>query len=100
MGINYLKTHNTNSKLEFENKYEKAKYPIAHLDSCNGSKYKIQLSLYAWMLEQYGYKPRNLTISHIIFTDDKPTFKVEHKIEYLKEEVENLLEHYASSSIK
>lgn len=100
VGESYLKTHNTNGKLEFSNKYQKAKAPIAHLDSCNGSKYRIQLSLYAWMLEQYGYKPRNLTITHVIFLDDKPQYTVEHKVEYLKKEVENILEHYASTYLK
>ncbi len=52
------------------------------------------------MLEQYGYKPRNLTITHVIFLDDKPQYTVEHKVEYLKKEVENILEHYAGTYLK
>jgi LAGLIDADG-like domain len=62
---------------------------------CNFNHYNIQLSLYAWMLEQYGYKPRNLGILHIIFSNDNsPAYKVHYPMKYLKKEIEEMLEYY------
>lgn len=36
--------------------------PLQHLDDCNYIHYSLQLSLYGYMLEYYGYKVRNLTL--------------------------------------
>lgn len=87
----------TNKKIVTENKWDKMLYPLDKYDNCNYVHYNIQLSIYGWMLEQFGYKVRNLQITHYIFDEQKtPIAKREYKFEYLKEDVENLLEHYVT----
>lgn len=62
---------------------------------CNFNHYNIQLSLYAWMLEQYGYRCRNIGITHIVFSnDDNPSHHIYYPMKYLKKEIENMLEYY------
>ena len=46
----------TNKEIKVENKWQKMKDPIKHMDDCNYNHYVIQMSTYAWMLEQFGYK--------------------------------------------
>ncbi len=98
----------TNKKLEFEGfpvwddktkskKPKKMFAPISHIDDCNGMHYSIQLSLYAYMLEEAGYRlrPGGLEIQHILFdTNDEPVDTVTYPINYLKKEVKSLLEHF------
>lgn len=85
----------TNGKIVTENKFGKMLHCLSHLDDCNFNHYNIQLSLYAWMLEQYGYKPRNLGILHILFdNENSPTYKVHYPMKYLKKEIEQMLEYY------
>ena len=87
----------TNKKIVTENKWDKMLYPLDKYDNCNYVHYNIQLSIYGWMLEQFGYKVRNLQITHYIFDEQEtPIAKREYKFEYLKEDVENLLEHYVT----
>mgnify|MGYP000994276901 CR=1 FL=1 len=89
-GYGGIKTHNTNKKIKTDNSYDNMKYPVEHLPDCNYNHYRLQLSLYAWMLEQQGYVVRNLQFTHCI---DLQT-RVPYKFTYLKEEVEALIYHY------
>lgn len=101
-----LSDHKTNRKLEFTGfkKFDpifkdrvavKMKPPLQHLDDCNGMHYTMQLSLYAWMLEQFGYKCNSLTIHHVVFDEnDEPCNIIDYPIEYLKKEVTNFLNWY------
>lgn len=79
--------------------------PIAHLDECNYNKYKLQLSIYANILERYGFKCKGLQVNHIVLqrdadgevqygVDNRPIILdiVNYDLEYLKEDVDNLLE--------
>lgn len=88
----------TNKAIKFENSWDKMLYPLNHLDDCNFNHYNIQLSLYGWMLEQFGYKVRNLSITHVLFDENNEAklWKV-YPMKYLKTEVENLLEHYVAN---
>lgn len=45
----------------------KAKYlfPLSHLDECSWNKYQVQLSIYAYILEGYGFKCKKLQINHV-----------------------------------
>ena len=63
--------------------------PLQHLDDCNYIHYCLQISIYAWMLEQEGYVVRDLRFTHI----NKP-----YPVSYMKYEIENMFfpngEHY------
>ena len=37
--------------LKSENRYAPLRYPLGHLDDCSWSLYALQLSMYAWILE-------------------------------------------------
>ncbi len=99
----------TNKKIEMENKYKgkgknklkgKMFYPLQHLDDVNYNHYCLQVSLYAWMLEQYGYKPRTLKFTHVVLDDVDKTKIVEsteYRTHYMKHEVENMLNYYAKN---
>lgn len=86
---------------------EKMLPPIGHIDACNGMKYTIQLSLYAYMLEQYGYFCRNLFLRENILDKDyskcnrenrdpEVTIKQENiiKVDYLKAEAKSIVDHF------
>lgn len=104
-----LKDHKSNKKIDFQGfmkydpKYKEKKEvkmlpPLQHLGDCNGNHYSIQLSLYAWMLEQFGYKCNSLTIHHVIFDENnEPCNIVDYPIEYMKKEVVNLLNWYKNA---
>lgn len=72
-------------------------YPLDHLQMSKKNIYSIQLSMYAYILEQWGYKlvPNGLEIIH--FPLDSPARLI--KIPYLKEEVKMLLNHYKHSMV-
>lgn len=99
----YIKDTKTNKSLVFENKYQKMLAPIEHLDDCNFVHYNIQLSLYAWMLEQFGYECVGLEINYINSKYDGKTAErldtADYKLEYLKEDIEKMLDYYGSKKI-
>lgn len=61
--------------------------PVDHLNDANHTHYELQMSLYAWMLEQFGFKIRNLAFHH---------FNQKYPLKYRKREVEAILEDYRS----
>lgn len=96
--------YKTNEEIQMENKYQKMKYPVNHLDDCNYNHYALQISLYAYMLEQQGYKVGDLSISHHdikkkgmkkTLNDEigKEKVRVIH-LPYLKDEIEAMILHY------
>ena len=94
-GKGLIKTHNTNKEIKYENKYSNMLYCLSHLQDCNFNHYNIQLSLYAWMLEQYGYKTRNIGITHILFNNlGEAQYTYYIPMKYLKKEIEEMLEYY------
>lgn len=68
-------------------------YPLNKLDNCNFNEYQLQLSVYAWMLQQI--KPelsiRELIIYHIDPISQKGTM---YKCEYMQHEVQIMLQFY------
>ncbi len=69
--------------------------PLQHLEDCNGLHYTLQFSLYAYFLEQFGYKCKSLTLKHILFDENNnPCNTQDYPIEYLKKEVHTLLNHF------
>lgn len=64
--------YKTNEKLPKESYFDWStkthvmmKRPVEHLQDCKFVHYCLQLSMYAWLLEQYGFAPRHLTIHHL-----------------------------------
>ena len=109
----------TDREILFESKYffnvkskqkEKSKYlfPLNHLDECNWNKYQVQLSIYAHILEGYGFKCNKLQINHIIserneaneiiLTNNVPNILdvLIYECDYLKKEAKSVLSNYKS----
>lgn len=66
-GVRYVDVDDfkTNKSIKKTNPYQKMKPPLEKLDDCNYSHYRLQICLYAWMLEQNGYKVRNTSFTHL-----------------------------------
>jgi hypothetical protein len=69
-------------------KNAKAQFPLEELPDCSYSKYTLQLSLYAYMLERQGYKVDDLILLHL--GEDSIE---EHKVPYRKDLIKKVLEH-------
>lgn len=91
--------HKTNKKLEFKSFYDKykksatmMKYPLNNIQDCNGQHYTLQLSTYAWMIQQIQpqFNIKRLTI-HWIDHEGNESFI---DVPYLKTEVERMLKNY------
>jgi hypothetical protein len=77
---------------EFIQRDDRLKYPIDNLQKCKGIIYSLQLSLYAYIMELWGYKLINngLMIFHI-----RPRRKpLRIPIQYYKGDVGRMLEHH------
>jgi len=90
-----IEDYKTNEKLDWKSyqyksgSYKMMKPPLAHLMDCNGTHYKLQLSIYMFMLEYQGFTPGNITVIHYPHpTEDNPNPKpIRYPIEYMKKEV-------------
>ena len=79
----FIVTHNTNNKIStYGFKGQRMKAPLSHMQDCNHSHYNLQISAYAWLMEQFGFIPRNLSFHH---------YNKMYKLDYKKEEVENMI---------
>lgn len=75
------------------------KYPIEHLSNCNYTKYALQLSMYAYMVEELtGRKCRKLTIRFI--PPDDPMQHVKIAVPYMKHEIHAMIHHWISNPVK
>lgn len=90
------KTNKSIDKTSYYDKSKKSnvmmKYPLDNLQDCNFNHYQLQLSLYAYMLQQINpnYNIKSLKIVHI----DHDNKQHEYECEYLKKDVERMLKHY------
>lgn len=81
--------YKTNKKIEIESYFDRAggyrmmKPPVAHLMDCNLQHYELQISCYAFLLEQFGFQVNNLAFHH---------FEEEYPLLYRKEEVISMLQ--------
>lgn len=91
--------YKTNKSIDKTSYYDKSKksnimmkYPLDNLQDCNFNHYQLQLSLYAYMLQQINpeYNIKSLKIIHI----DHDNKQHEYECEYLKNDVERMLKHY------
>jgi hypothetical protein len=81
--------YKTNDKITTEGyKNARANYPIEELSDSSFSKYTLQMSFYAYMLEQEGYEIGKLTLLHLKEGECVPML-----IEYRKDLVLKLIKH-------
>ena len=128
-GIRYidLEDFKTSKTIDLESfydsrnqKYATLNAPLNHIMDCNFMKYSLQLSMYAFFLEKYGFTPRNLTINHLIikkWDEEPPVSEPKYKIDfenskyyvadeilypvtYMKKEVKSLLQYHKSKQRK
>ena len=95
-----LGDHKTNKKLDFKSFYDsgtrstkKMKYPLTNLDDCNFNAYQLQLSTYAWILQKLNpnFNIKRLFINHYDHEGNNNIYEVQ----YLKDDVEKMLKHFA-----
>lgn len=86
---------------EWVYKDERMLAPVEHLQKCKGVIYSLQLSIYAWIMEYYGFTWRKSILVHIRTTDEReyePVFYT--TIPYYKLEARKLLEHHHTTKLK
>lgn len=100
----FIVTHNTNKQIKTKSYFDsktktsqKLKYPLNNLDDCNYSVYNMQLSTYAWMIQQMHpeWKCNDLVLVHFDHSDKMTTYHMK----YLKDEVERMLRFWKKESI-
>lgn len=75
----------------------KMKYPLNNFMDVNYYHYQLQLSTYAWILQQIRpeFNVKGLSIIHI----DRSGKQTEYPLEYCKNDVERMIKHYHNSLI-
>jgi hypothetical protein len=72
--------YKTVKKIDTKNKHQRFLKPLDHLEDTRYNKYRLQVSFYAWMLEQVGFTVRHTAFTHInqqySFTYDKASIKL------------------------
>lgn len=76
----------------------KMKYPLNNLDDCNYNAYTLQLSTYAWMIQQLN--PDYVIDELILIHFPHEGGQVIYKLDYLKSEVEKMLRHHKKQKIR
>lgn len=104
-GETMIPTHNTNKEIKQKSGFNtqtkstsKMLYPLNNLDDCNYLHYTLQLSTYAWMVQQLR-PDLNLQELIIVHFDHNGKQTVYH-LDYLKDEVEKMFKHYKKEVIK
>ena len=94
----------SNDQIRFKGQFQlgtkqtkKLKYPLVKLEDCDGVRYQLQLSLYAYMIEQLNpdFKIKDLKIVQI---KDFKKYK-EFPVQYLKKEVANFIKWHVKQDI-
>lgn len=95
---NYIKTHNTNKKLNFGNIYGEFLYfPVSHLTHCQYNDYTLQLSIYGLMYERET--GRKFNRGGLFYWDKlSQAFKL-IPISYMKREAEMIIEHFKIKTV-
>lgn len=98
--IDDYKTYKKVDEFSFLNKvtgeYKKMLPPIGHIMDCNKFHASLQLSMYGYFLECFGFTIRNIKFTHIIMDEDKTKILGEkpYHCKYLREECVSILKHY------
>lgn len=99
--IDYKTNASIDKKSGFNVKTKKnqmMKYPLSNLMDCNFYHYTMQLSTYAWMVQQLNpeFNIKSLILVHFPHEGGM----VEYHLDYLKDEVEKMLRHYKKEIIQ
>ena len=98
-GKQMIVTHNTNKEIKKTSYYNKAKkshemmkFPLNNLQDCNLNVYSLQLSAYAYLLQQINpqYNVKKLLLYHIDHDGNETIIPCE----YLKDDVERMFKHF------
>lgn len=87
----YLDDYKTNKKIDTENPWDKMRTPLHHLDDCNYNHYRVQIALYAWMLEQSGFTIKGTAFTHL---NKKYKFSYIH----MRRHIVNMLNHFKNET--
>lgn len=91
--------HKTCKKIEMKSYYNKftksstkMKFPLNNIDDVNGQLYALQMSVYAWMIQQHNpnIKVKRLALHWIDHSGNESFIDVP----YLKSDVERMINHY------
>jgi ATP-dependent exoDNAse (exonuclease V) beta subunit len=95
----------TNKKIDLKGGFNtqtksttKMKYPLNTLDDCNYMHYALQLSTYAWMIQQLN--PKFVIKDLILVHFDHQGNQTVYHLDYLKDEVERMLKFHKKNLIK
>ena len=77
-------------------KEEYLDYPLNNIMKCKGMTYTLQLSLYAFLIEEFGFSAKKLELFHIV-NNEYDRLKA-YKIEYLKQDVKRMLDFHLKQS--
>lgn len=98
--IDDYKTYKKVDTISYLNKatgeYKKMLLPVHHLMDCNFIHASLQLSMYGYFLECFGFTIRNIKFTHIVMNEDKTKILGEqpYYCKYLREECISILKHY------
>jgi hypothetical protein len=79
-------------------KGQKLLSPVSHLEDCNYWVYVLQLSIYAFILEEWGYECDGLEI--IVVKDVDKDIVENESIPYLKQEAKTILTYFRNNGYK
>jgi ATP-dependent exoDNAse (exonuclease V) beta subunit len=93
--VDYKTNKSIDEKSYFDNRTKKNKmmqYPLNNLMDCNKMHYTLQLSTYAWMLQQLNpeFNIKHLWLVHF----DHNGGETQYELEYLKDDVERMCRDY------
>lgn len=89
INIDDFKT-NKSKGIQYHSEYGKWMLgPVSHLEACSYNDYVIQLSLYAYMLEEHGYRPGRMRL--IYMHPDKPDRYQIIPVPYMKQTILDIL---------
>lgn len=88
----WIGDHKTNEKMNMNNPYQKMKYPINHFDDCNYNHYRIQLGVYSYILEEYGYTCMGNRLMHSMYDEITDTWEIEnYDFDYIRHEMNEIV---------
>ncbi len=100
--IDDYKTNKEIKTLSYCNKntgeYAKMLFPVNHLMECNFIHYSLQLSLYAYLLECFGFVVRSIKFTHIPLNETRTAklgIEQAYYVKYLRSDIIKMLNHYA-----
>lgn len=86
----------TNEVIDKDNQFKRFKKPIGHIFDNKYWKYALQISMYAYMLERYGYVVRHLQFTHIdrVPGTTQELNRTPYEVPYLRSECISILKDY------